>query len=276
MTVKVPNSEQESAIRHHGGVLLSAGAGAGKTFVLVEHIKYLVEQFLKANQGCNPCDLVKKIKNEFSGMVLMTFTNKAAGELEVKLHKLIGEQEQSGLDQLFIDSLKLAAESIMITTIHGFCHKLLRTGMIMETSDDFDIVGDYELECKIKKYFNKWIENLMVKPNDMSKVINWHRSDIEQVLCNIFKSPELRIVWEKINYLDYSSWVINDYLTECLKLLGVIDLQNCSFDLGVYAKKESTSWYKLIKRFDDLTYANKVDIQKKINYYQKFVDALTS
>jgi len=30
-----------------------------------------------------------------------------------------------------------------------------------------------------------------------------------------------------------------------------------------------------IKRFDDLTFANKIDIQKKINYYQKFLDGLT-
>ena len=168
MTIKVPNNEQELAIKHHGGVLLSAGAGAGKTFVLVEHIKYLVEQFLGSNQGCSPSDLEKKIRNEFSGIVLMTFTNKAAGELEVKLHKLISEHEQLGLNQKFINSFKVAAESILITTIHGFCHKLLRSGMIAETSGEFNIIGDYELECKIKKYFNKWVENLIDKPDDIS------------------------------------------------------------------------------------------------------------
>ena len=252
MTIKVPNNEQELAIKHHGGVLLSAGAGAGKTFVLVEHIKYLVEQFLVSNQGCSPSDLEKKITNEFSGMVLMTFTNKAAGELEVKLHKLISELEQSGSSQTFNDSFKLAAESILITTIHGFCHKLLRSGMIAETSGVFDIVGDYELECKIKRYFNKWIENLIDKPDDIAKVIIWHRLDIEQVLCNIFKSPELRIAWEEIDYNDSSSLVIKDYLIECLKLLGVIDLKNHSFDLGGYTKKENTTWFKLIKKFDEI------------------------
>ena len=252
MTLKVPNKEQELAIRHRGGVLLSAGAGAGKTFVLVEHIKHLVEQCLKINQGCNPIDLARKIKNDFSGMVLMTFTNKAAGELEVKLHKLISEHAQSGQDPIFIDSFKLAAESILITTIHGFCHKLLRSGMITDASCEFDIVGDYELECKIKKYFNKWIENLMFDSSEIAKVIFWHRLEVEQVLCNIFKSPELRIVWEKIDFTDASSWEIKDYLAECLKLLGVLDLKNKSFDLGAYVKREGTSWYKLIKRFEEI------------------------
>ena len=33
-----PNAEQQKAIEHTGGVSLSAGAGSGKTFVLVEHI----------------------------------------------------------------------------------------------------------------------------------------------------------------------------------------------------------------------------------------------
>ena len=34
--MKTPNPEQKLAIEHKGGVLLSAGAGSGKTFVLVE------------------------------------------------------------------------------------------------------------------------------------------------------------------------------------------------------------------------------------------------
>ena len=41
-----PNPEQKLAIEHHGGVLLKAGAGSGKTFVLIEHIKFLVDQWI--------------------------------------------------------------------------------------------------------------------------------------------------------------------------------------------------------------------------------------
>ena len=45
--VREPNEEQKVAIQHDGGVLLSAGAGSGKTFVLVEHIVHLVSEFNK-------------------------------------------------------------------------------------------------------------------------------------------------------------------------------------------------------------------------------------
>jgi ATP-dependent helicase/nuclease subunit A len=40
------NSEQLKAIEHFGGVLLKAGAGSGKTFVLIHHIEYLLNDFL--------------------------------------------------------------------------------------------------------------------------------------------------------------------------------------------------------------------------------------
>ena len=38
---RTPNAEQEMAIFHNGGKLLSAGAGSGKTFVLIEHLVFL-------------------------------------------------------------------------------------------------------------------------------------------------------------------------------------------------------------------------------------------
>ena len=43
--MREPNREQLEAIRSRGGVCLSAGAGSGKTFVIVEHlISYLKDQ----------------------------------------------------------------------------------------------------------------------------------------------------------------------------------------------------------------------------------------
>ena len=47
-----PNEEQQKAIFHTGGKLLSAGAGSGKTFVLIEHLVYLLSQ-LQLNSASN-------------------------------------------------------------------------------------------------------------------------------------------------------------------------------------------------------------------------------
>ncbi len=74
--------------------LILAGAGSGKTSVLVHRIAYLLE-----TQHCTPF-----------AILAVTFTNKAARELRGRIEKLCG-QELPGL---------------WAGTFHGLCHRLLR------------------------------------------------------------------------------------------------------------------------------------------------------
>ena len=67
-----PNPEQKKAIEHHGNVLLKAGAGSGKTFVLKEHIVYLVDKLI--NESMVELDSLisfeSKVKSFFRSTVL--------------------------------------------------------------------------------------------------------------------------------------------------------------------------------------------------------------
>ena len=98
---KKPTIEQQNAISYDGkSLLITAGPGAGKTFVLIERIKYLLN--------------VKHVDAE--SILVITFTRKAANQLKEKLSKTkdIGE---SAVNKMFIN------------TIHSFCiHFLSENG----------------------------------------------------------------------------------------------------------------------------------------------------
>lgn len=88
------NPEQRAAVEHGDGPLMVlAGAGTGKTRVLVHRIVRLVET------GTPPW-----------AILAVTFTNKAAGEMRHRLRQLLGG----------------AADAMWIGTFHATCARLLR------------------------------------------------------------------------------------------------------------------------------------------------------
>ena len=91
----VPSASQREAIEADPAPLLVlAGPGAGKTFCLIERIRYLIEQL-----GLAP-----------ERLCAFTFTNKAAGEIADRLARSLGTR----------------AAAVKTGTIHAFCAELLR------------------------------------------------------------------------------------------------------------------------------------------------------
>jgi ATP-dependent helicase/nuclease subunit A len=97
-----PNAEQLAAIEAGGLVFVSAGAGTGKTTVLVE-------RFLRALERGVDVDSI----------LVITYTERAAGELRSRI--------RSRLVELGRRRNARELDGAWISTIHGFCHRLLRT-----------------------------------------------------------------------------------------------------------------------------------------------------
>jgi ATP-dependent helicase/nuclease subunit A len=97
-----PSSQQLAAIEESGVVFVSAGAGTGKTTVLVE-------RFAKA---------VCKRGLGIDSILVITYTERAAGELRSRIRARLAE--------LGREDLAREIDRAWISTIHGFCHRLLR------------------------------------------------------------------------------------------------------------------------------------------------------
>ena len=95
------NAEQREAVDRRGRVFVSAGAGTGKTAVLVERV-------LRRFRDGTPIDR----------LLAITFTDRAAAELRRRVREgleLAGEMEQAR-----------AVDTAWISTIHRFCLRILR------------------------------------------------------------------------------------------------------------------------------------------------------
>jgi DNA helicase-2/ATP-dependent DNA helicase PcrA len=118
--IKNLNPPQLQAVQHGSGpLLILAGAGSGKTRVIVHRIAWLIHEL-----GVRPWQILA-----------VTFTNKAAGEMRERVEKLLG-----GL------------ETPQIATFHATCVRILRKEIgRLGFGSNFAIYDDKESERLLKE-----------------------------------------------------------------------------------------------------------------------------
>jgi ATP-dependent helicase/nuclease subunit A len=103
--------QQRKGIEAGGSVLVSAAAGSGKTTVLAERCAYLV---CDADKPCGVDELL-----------VVTFTESAAAEMKSRIQQALRRRiAQNPSDRLLRQSALV--EHAQISTVHGFCARLLR------------------------------------------------------------------------------------------------------------------------------------------------------
>jgi len=94
------NPQQKEAVLHvEGPLLILAGAGSGKTRVIISRIAHLIR-----NCGVRP-----------DAILAVTFTNKASGEMRERVRRLLAD---TGMPP---------ASTPLLSTFHSFCVRLLRS-----------------------------------------------------------------------------------------------------------------------------------------------------
>lgn len=120
--VKDLNEEQKSAVCHGDGpLLIIAGAGTGKTTVITKRIEHLIID-----------------KNIPPGNILaLTFTEKAAAEMENRIDKIL----PYGYTQMWIE------------TFHAFCDRILRQEAVhIGLTPNFDLLKEAESLLFLRKH----------------------------------------------------------------------------------------------------------------------------
>jgi ATP-dependent exoDNAse (exonuclease V) beta subunit len=139
--------QREAVERRDGALFLSAGAGSGKTRVLVE-------RFVRA--VCEDGVAVERI-------LAITFTEKAAAELKGRLREAFlarGAREHAR-----------AAEAAFISTIHGFCARLLRAHALAAGLDpEYEVLAETDAARLQYAAFDSALEAFMSEASAEDRV----------------------------------------------------------------------------------------------------------
>ena len=119
------NNMQKAAVeKTDGALLILAGAGSGKTTVLVNRIAYIIE-----TKNIHPYNILA-----------ITFTNKAANEMKERVNRLIGE----------------LSREMWICTFHTACVRILRSHIgILGFSNDFVIYDTADTKTVMKECYKE-------------------------------------------------------------------------------------------------------------------------
>ncbi len=148
---RLADHDARVAIREHLDVTLivEAAAGAGKTTELVRRVLALLERG----------------RARLSTLVAVTFTEKAAGEMKLRLRTAIERARISATDAAVRERLERAARELEVAhigTIHGFCADLLRERPVEAGIDPlFTVADEAEARRLYGEAFEPWFQGVL-------------------------------------------------------------------------------------------------------------------
>ena len=214
--------EQLSAIqKDKSNIIVSAGAGSGKTAVLSERV-------------------VRKIKDgvHINELLILTFTNNAAKEMKDRIRKRLKEENLT-------EELKLI-DSAYITTFDSYALSILkRYHYKLNVSKDLKIVDSDLIDYKKEEYLDEIFEEYYESNNELFlKLINdfceKDDKDIRKYILNI--SSKLDLIIDLDNYLDnyFNNINIDNVINDYNKLLlsRIENIKLLQYELGFYADEK--------------------------------------
>ena len=199
----LPDAEARHRILTDFGTTLvvEAAAGTGKTTALVGRIVALIRE------GLGTLDRI----------VAVTFTEKAAGEMKLRLRTEIerSRQDCAPEQQALLEQALRELELAKINTIHSFCGDLLRERPVEAGVDPlFEIVAEDEARDIADRAFESWFQAALANPPEGVRRILRRRSKDQRpremlrsaldnlILCRDFPTPWRRDAFDRDGLID--------------------------------------------------------------------------
>ena len=185
--------EQSAAINTRGSnILISAGAGSGKTAVLTERIVSLIKE-----------------GHPIESLLVLTFTNLAADEMKERVRKKLTKEKDN---ELCKEALKYI-DSAKIMTFDGYSLYLVKKYFYeLKISRDIMIADEYYMSIKSHKIIDDILDELY--GNNDKDLLDYfieskEKSDdnFKEAIYSMYKSLLLRIDFDEYlnNYDDFYS-----------------------------------------------------------------------
>lgn len=172
MLDKLNERQKEAVLATEGPVLVLAGAGSGKTTVLVNRIAYMISE-----KHIRPWNILA-----------ITFTNKAAREMKDRIERLLGD----------------TAKDMWIGTFHSVCVRILRSCIdLLGYSRDFVIYDTADTKTVMKECLRELdIDEKSFPVRNVLSIISNAKNDLIDAATfeNVYKSDYRMSIIAKIYY----------------------------------------------------------------------------
>jgi len=197
------SANQKKAVRNEARqVFVTAGAGSGKTQVLIERFRYFL----------------KRDKVPLEQMIALTFTDKAANELKVRLSERI--KDIPGIDPMAL------IDHGQVTTLHGFCRKLIKEYAIEAGVDpQFSILDDEFASFLKREIADQVLEQTFYEAKYASLYEAFPIDRLKQALLKVHAQWKSR-VGEPLAQQRPEIW-IKTFRHQFLELMGELPAQDC-------------------------------------------------
>ena len=182
------NQSQKEAVSHrHGPALIIAGPGSGKTRVITERIANLIQE-----DNVRPWNILA-----------ITFTNKAAKEMQNRVNEILGDESRG----------------LAIGTFHSMCARILRqSGEPLGIASDFVIYDTDDTESLVKSIMKELNTPDRFKPRQIRNRIS--------TLKTMERTQGSRLGYRGESYLDDLSINVKNIYDARLRRANAVDFDD--------------------------------------------------